>query len=90
MNLNKLERSVYDYCASPITTKELAEKLEVPQKTMQWVVAKLRRKGYLVMEKYKPPKSKTHTFRYTQAVVEVPVEKKPYEPIGMCIFGVWM
>ena len=83
-------KEVHDYCSEPRRARDIAEHLGIEFGTAQWRITKLRKMKALDMHRTKKPKSKVYECWYTKVDLQEPKVIKPYEPLGMCIWGVWM
>ena len=91
MELSELDMLLLEICKTPKTSKEAAKEAEASLKTVQTKLGRLRKRGLMSVARHELSKPPYFAIRYETIENATPKEpKKPYEPVGMCIFGVWM
>ena len=90
MKLSELDRKILELCNDK-TSRQIAEAADANHKTAQWRIKELRANGYIVSYRRKSNAVNGYTYFYKRT--DKPVEDdqpKKYQPLGMCVFGVWL
>ena len=82
-------KQIHEYCSEPRRARDVAEHFNVPMATIQWRIGRLRKMKALDMHRTKKKGSKVYDCWYTKKEIEIKIDPKPYEPLGVCIWGVW-
>ena len=90
MRISDLDRKILDHCNDK-TSREIAEAANANYKTVQWRIKELKANEYIVSHRRKSNAVNGYTFYYKRT--DKPLEDykpKEYQPLGMCVLGVWL
>lgn len=91
--MTQLDHDILRVCDTPKTSREVADELGANYRTVQWKVGQLKTLGLLEKSRRQTKDEKDHNYRYLRIEDAIPDNvnlKKEYQPLGMCIMGVWM
>lgn len=90
MKMSELDIQILDVC-NDRTSKEIAQAAKANYRTVQSRIRYLKVEGYL--DSYKKKSNAVNGFSVYYRRTDKPLEgfrPKEYQPLGMCVFGVWL
>lgn len=90
--VTELDHKILKVCETPMASRAIAEQLGASYKTVQWKIGRLKMLGLLKSIRSQKKNSEFYGYRYVRVEgAKIPTAaNKPYEPLGMCILGVWL
>lgn len=84
--MDYLDQLILETCKEPVSSGEIAKKLALNRRTLSQRLKKLDQKGAIKVVL-------TNNTRHNQGRLYCANDTKhykPYQPLGMCIMGVWL
>ena len=86
--MRERHKQVYDLCKTYMSSRDVANALGISFDQAQRVTKLLKKKGHL--ELVREWDGKKFLYRYIQPAARERKQNGSYQPVGMCIMGVWM
>jgi len=90
--MTELDHKILKVCETPKASRQIADELCASYKTVQWKLGRLKMLGLVKSIRSQKKNDEFHGYRYIRVENATMPEqaKKPYQPLGMCILGVWL